>query len=84
MGIHSLIFDDGEVIQLLRAAIEREGTQDAFARRHGIDNRAPTDSSTSSQSYCCFCTAMGGIEIISSTALLIGIWAVALILLFLL
>ena len=24
-GIHSLIFDDAEVIQLLRAAIEREG-----------------------------------------------------------
>jgi DNA-binding transcriptional regulator YdaS (Cro superfamily) len=37
LGIHSLIFDDDEVIQLLRAAIEREGTQDAFARRYGID-----------------------------------------------
>ena len=37
LGAHSLIFDDGEVIQLLSAAIKREGTQDAFARRHGID-----------------------------------------------
>jgi DNA-binding phage protein len=37
LGIHSLIFDDDEVIHLLRAAIEREGSQDAFARRHGID-----------------------------------------------
>jgi DNA-binding transcriptional regulator YdaS (Cro superfamily) len=37
LGIHSLIFDDDEVIQLLRAAIERAGTQDAFARRYGID-----------------------------------------------
>jgi DNA-binding phage protein len=30
------IFDDGEVIQLLRAAVEREGNQGAFAKRHGI------------------------------------------------
>jgi DNA-binding phage protein len=37
LGIHSLIFDDDEVIQLLRAAIEREGTQDTFAKRYGID-----------------------------------------------
>src|ERR1700751_2966225 len=37
LGIRSLIFDDYEVIQLLRAAIERVGSQDAFARRHGID-----------------------------------------------
>jgi DNA-binding phage protein len=32
-----IIFDDHEVIQLLRAAIERMGSQDAFARRYGID-----------------------------------------------
>jgi hypothetical protein len=37
LGIHSLIFDDDEVIQLLGAAVEREGTQDGFARGHGID-----------------------------------------------
>ena len=37
LGVRSLIFDDHEVIQLLRAAIERVGGQSAFARRHGID-----------------------------------------------
>jgi DNA-binding phage protein len=37
LGTRSLIFDDREVIQMLRAAIERVGSQDAFARRHGID-----------------------------------------------
>jgi DNA-binding phage protein len=37
LGIRSLIFDDHEVIQLLRTAIDRVGSQDAFARRHGID-----------------------------------------------
>jgi hypothetical protein len=37
LGTRSLIFDDHEVIQQLRAAIERVGSQDAFARRHGID-----------------------------------------------
>jgi hypothetical protein len=36
LGSQSLIFDDDEVIQLLRAAVEREGNQDAFARRYGI------------------------------------------------
>jgi hypothetical protein len=33
LGAHSLIFDDDEVIQLLSAAVQREGTQDAFAKR---------------------------------------------------
>jgi DNA-binding phage protein len=37
LGTRSLIFDDHEVIQLLRAVIERVGSQDAFARRHGMD-----------------------------------------------
>jgi transcriptional regulator with XRE-family HTH domain len=37
LGAHSLVFDDDEVIQLLSAAVQREGTQDAFARRHGIN-----------------------------------------------
>jgi hypothetical protein len=37
LGSYSLIFDDDEVIQLLRAAVEREGNQIAFARRHGIE-----------------------------------------------
>jgi len=37
LGNHLLVFNDDEVIQLLRAAVEREGTQDAFARRHGLE-----------------------------------------------
>jgi hypothetical protein len=36
LGTHSIIFDEREVILLLRAAIEREKTQVAFAKRHGI------------------------------------------------
>ena len=32
-----LAFDDDEVIQLLRAAIDREGNQTAYARRHGLE-----------------------------------------------
>ena len=31
------IFDDQDVLQLLKAAIEREGHQGAFAQRHGIN-----------------------------------------------
>jgi len=31
------ILDDDEVRALLRAAVEREGNQVAFARRHGFD-----------------------------------------------
>jgi transcriptional regulator with XRE-family HTH domain len=37
LGTYSLIFDDDEVIRLLSAAVQREGSQDAFARRYGID-----------------------------------------------
>ena len=37
LGRHALTFDDDEVVQLLRAAVEREGSQVAFARRHGLD-----------------------------------------------
>jgi glucokinase len=37
LGSHLLVFDDDEVIQLLRAAVEREGNQVAFARRHDLD-----------------------------------------------
>ena len=37
LGRRLLIFNDREVIELLRAAIERVGSQDAFAKRHGID-----------------------------------------------
>jgi hypothetical protein len=37
LGSHSLVFSDDEVIQLLKAAVEREGSQSAFARVHGIE-----------------------------------------------
>ena len=37
LGSHLLVFNDDEVIQLLRAAVEREGNQIAFARRHGVE-----------------------------------------------
>ena len=37
LGVQALIFNDDEVVELLRAAVEREGNQVAFARRHGID-----------------------------------------------
>jgi hypothetical protein len=37
LGRHGLMFDEDEVIQLLRAAVEREGGQVAFARRHGLE-----------------------------------------------
>jgi hypothetical protein len=31
------MFDHDEAVQLLRAAVEREGNQVAYAKRHGID-----------------------------------------------
>jgi DNA-binding transcriptional regulator YdaS (Cro superfamily) len=36
LGTRLLVFDDGEAIQLLKAAVESEGTQEAFAKRHRI------------------------------------------------
>jgi hypothetical protein len=38
-GTNTLVFDDDDVVHLLRAAIEREGSQIAFAKRYGV-NRA--------------------------------------------
>jgi hypothetical protein len=37
VGRQGVIFDDNDVIRLLRAAVEREGSQTAFAKRHGIE-----------------------------------------------
>jgi DNA-binding phage protein len=37
LGSHLLAFNDGEVVQLLRTAVEREGDQSVFARRHGVN-----------------------------------------------
>jgi transcriptional regulator with XRE-family HTH domain len=36
-GHHALVFDEDDVVRLLRAAVEREGSQSAFAKRHGVD-----------------------------------------------
>jgi plasmid maintenance system antidote protein VapI len=37
LGREGRIFEERDVIQLLKSAIEREGDQGAFARHHGID-----------------------------------------------
>lgn len=37
VGSHALILDDNDVILLLKAAIEREGSISAFAKRHGLE-----------------------------------------------
>jgi hypothetical protein len=37
LGSHLLVFNDDEVRRLLRAAVEREENQGAFAKRHGLE-----------------------------------------------
>jgi DNA-binding phage protein len=37
LGSHLLVFNDSEVLQLLRTAVEREENQGVFARRHSIN-----------------------------------------------
>ena len=37
LGSQVLAFDEHEVVQLLRAAIAREGNQAAWARHHGLE-----------------------------------------------
>jgi CHASE2 domain-containing sensor protein len=37
IGRQAVIFDADDVVRLLRSAIEREGSQTAFARRHSIE-----------------------------------------------
>jgi hypothetical protein len=39
LGRKALVFDDDAVVHLLRAAVEREGSQTAFAKAYGV-NRA--------------------------------------------
>jgi hypothetical protein len=39
LGFHAHVFNNDDVVRLLKAAVEREGDQTAFAKRHGI-NRA--------------------------------------------
>src|SRR5215813_9175015 len=36
-GRHAVIFEEDDVIRLLKAAVECEGSQTAFARRHGLE-----------------------------------------------
>jgi hypothetical protein len=36
IGTYALTFDHDEVVQLLRAAVEREGNQVAYAKRHRL------------------------------------------------
>jgi hypothetical protein len=38
LGTQARVFNDNEVRQLLRAAVQRAGTQVAFAKRHGLDH----------------------------------------------
>ena len=37
LGRKALVFDDDAVVHLLRAAIEREGSQTAFAKGHDVN-----------------------------------------------
>jgi hypothetical protein len=37
LGRNAFVFDEDEVIHLLRAAVDREGSQIAFADHYGID-----------------------------------------------
>jgi hypothetical protein len=36
LGFHALVFDEHDVVRLLRAAVEQEGGQSAFAKHHGV------------------------------------------------
>ena len=37
IGTYALTFNHDEVVRLLKAAVEREGSQVAYAKRHGLD-----------------------------------------------
>ena len=37
LGCHAFVFDEDDIVHLLRAAVEREGGQSAFAKHHGLD-----------------------------------------------
>ena len=37
LGRRAVVFEEHEVVRLVRLAVEREGGQSAFAKRHGID-----------------------------------------------
>ena len=37
LGRRAVVFEEQEVVRLVRLAVEREGGQSAFAKRHGVD-----------------------------------------------
>ena len=37
MGSYALTFDHDEVVRLLKTAVERAGSQTAYAQHHGVD-----------------------------------------------
>ena len=37
LGHRALVFDEDDVVHMLRAAVERECGQSAFAKHHGLD-----------------------------------------------
>ena len=37
LGHHALVLNEDDVVCLLRDAVEREGSQVAFSKRHGVD-----------------------------------------------
>jgi hypothetical protein len=37
LGHPALVFNQDDVVRLLRDAVEREGSQVAFSKRHGVD-----------------------------------------------
>jgi hypothetical protein len=37
IGTYALTFNHDEVVRLLKAAVKREGSQAAYAKRHGVD-----------------------------------------------
>ena len=43
VGSHALLLDEKDVLHLLRAAVEREGSISAFAKRHGLERSQLTN-----------------------------------------
>jgi hypothetical protein len=37
LGHRAVVFEEHEVVRLVRLAVERAGGQSAFAKRHGVD-----------------------------------------------
>ena len=45
LGSHALVFDQVEVVELLRAAVDREGSQSAFCEAPPTGSRSPQHDS---------------------------------------